>query len=164
MNLEAMAQDFLDAYYPGLTLTVPIEVSGRLTRAFGHFKYDSRRNPVKITLARRMFSEENKHLIAGTLHHELVHYACFVLGAPYRDGHPFFEKELLRCGAPPTRTERYEDTVEIKVHTYTCTKCQKQFNRKRKLRSTDGYGKLSTSHSCPCRGKLRYLGYTTLQQ
>jgi len=159
INLHEEAQKFLDTYYDGLPLTIPIEVSGRLTRALGHFKYDSHRNPIKISLAKRMFKHENRHLILGTLYHELVHYACFVKGAPYKDGHPYFERELIRCQAPATRTQTYEDKALVKVHAYVCTKCQKPFPRRRKLSSSDSYGKLATTHRCPCRGKLRYMGF-----
>ncbi|MCL1949044.1 MAG: SprT-like domain-containing protein [Turicibacter sp.] len=162
IHLREEAQKFLDTYYEGLPLTIPIEVSGRLSRSLGHFKYDARRNPLSITLAKRMFSLENQHLILGTLYHELVHYACFVKGAPYKDGHPYFERELIRCNAPATRTQGYADKTQLKVHVYGCQKCQKNFNRRRKLRSTDSYGKVVTSHGCPCGGKLRYLGFEEL--
>jgi len=164
INLQREAQNFLDKYYDGLPLLIPIEINGRLTRALGHFKYDSKRNPIKISLAKRMFKEENRHLILGTLYHELVHYACFVKGAPYHDGHPYFERELVRCQAPATMTQTYEDKAQVKIHTYSCTKCQKSFNRRRKLSAADAYGKLAKTHSCPCRGKLIYIGFQKVLQ
>jgi len=160
MNLQTEAQNFLAKFYPEVPLTIPIEVNGRLTRVFGHFKYNPRtREPIKISLAKRMFTKENQHLILGTLYHELVHYACFVKGAPYKDGHPYFERELIRCDAPATRTQQYEDKSLMKVHAYHCTKCEKLFNRRRKLSSGDSYGKLASTHRCPCSGKLRYMGF-----
>lgn len=161
MNLTQEAQKFLNTYYPETPLTIPIEVNGRLTRVFGHFKYNVRtREPIKISLAKRLFNEENQHLILGTLYHELVHYACFVKGAPYEDGHSYFERELIRCNAPATRTQNYEDKTQIKVHAYSCTKCEKLFKRRRKLSSKDSHGKLASTHRCPCSGKLRYLGFS----
>ena len=159
ITLQQEAQKFLDKYYPGLTLGIPIEINGRLRSTLGRFEYDSRRNPLKISLAKRLFLEENRHLILGTLYHELVHYACYIKGAPYKDGHPYFERELIRCQAPATRTQTYADKVPVKIHAYTCIKCQKLYNRKRKLSSSDRYGALAQTHSCPCRGKLRYLGH-----
>lgn len=159
VDLEQMAQEFLDTYYPGLALTIPIIISGRLTRAFGHFKIDGQGQPLHIALAKRLFNEENRHLIQGTLYHELVHYACFVKKMPYHDGQPSFERELVRCQAPATKTRKYADQVELKVHFYGCTKCQLTYTRRRKLASTDSEGRLSSTHRCQCRAKLRYQGY-----
>lgn len=57
-----------------------------------------------------------------TLYHELIHYAMYVLGRPYRDGQVEFEKELIKQGVSSTRT------VHIgKYLLYCCPACQRQY-------------------------------------
>jgi SprT-like protein len=85
-----------------------------------------------------------EHVI-DVLKHELVHYALFEQGKPFRDGQKYFEDTLKRLEINPTRTYH----TLGKFHKYTCNCDGKVFYRKRRIQK---------GAYCPKCKSLNYIG------
>src|SRR5690606_36337069 len=88
-SLEALrreADEFLQTCY-GLELHIPILVNRRLKRVLGRFALKGGR-PFAIELSADLLQYQERHVIVDVLKHECIHYACYMLGKPYRDGAP----------------------------------------------------------------------------
>ena len=108
---------FLNEFYPDVTLGVPILVNNRLKSTAGYFqtkhtlgREEASQISISGTIIKHGYAVDDvetvvKNLI-GILYHELVHYALFIKGEPNSDGHPYFEKELKRTGAPSSHATK----------------------------------------------------------
>lgn len=107
-EMENYSNNFLKEYF-GISLHIPIEICGRLTRAGGSFHYkkvksshESNIVPIKIKMSERFVScalldkEEGVSAILDVLNHELVHYALCKLGKDFGDGDLEFEQTLAK--------------------------------------------------------------------
>ena len=104
---------------------VPIIISKQLSRALGRYNYRLYRTqnnlhmPISITFASKLFEYYSEKDVDGVIKHELTHWFLGVNNKPSSDGHPVFENELKRIGAPSTRQL---PSLGI-VHTAICEKC-----------------------------------------
>lgn len=109
----------------GLNFDLPIEVSGRMTRSLGLYRYRKlafKIIPVKLQFAKSLLNGDYKvDTVDSVILRELCHWALSQLGQPFDDGHPVFEKELMRIGASTTRTIK---TAGI-IHEVKCACCGK---------------------------------------
>lgn len=122
-EMVEFAKEFLRNEY-GLDLEIPIKVNNRLSRSNGRFLTikqvsTNRSRAHSIEISGKILKYDTKDFVLGTLKHELVHYALFRKGAPYRDGDTYFENELKRVGAPSTMTRQ----SSAPRPTYRCTGC-----------------------------------------
>lgn len=106
-ELNKVADEFLREEFQ-MELDIPIKINGRLTRSLGRFvikysRHTKQYSDMYIDLAKRMVMHKgNRDVAIDVLKHELVHYALFSKGEPYRDGNPHFESTLRRLGITST--------------------------------------------------------------
>lgn len=127
-ELYAIARDFLDKEF-NMTLDIPIFISNRMKTTLGYFQHN-KKEPIKIHMSQEFINTHPREHVIDVFKHELVHYALFVQGKPYRDGTECFESTLKRLGISSTKTYH----ILGKFHKYTCNCEGKQFLRKRKLK------------------------------
>lgn len=148
-KLTKEAKKFLqDAY--GLSLECPVLVNGRLKRSNGRFVYQpSTKRPMKIEIAKDYIQYHDWGLVIETLKHECIHYALFMLGKPFKDGHPLFESEIEKHGSHSTGVVKFKGKVVV----YACPSCKYEWKRKRKYpRNGEGY-------ICKnCDMQIQYMG------
>lgn len=116
-ELTEIAREFLRVNY-GLALEIPIQRNNRLRRAMGWYMATWDDEPLRIEIAGKAMEYGANEYIIGILRHELIHYALDVKGEPNDDGHPHFEAELQKHGAPTTNTSRVGPYV-----VYNCANC-----------------------------------------
>ena len=148
-QIEKYAKNFLKQAY-NLDLVVPIEVNSRLKTTLGRFRYTrTTKKPVKLEFSKNYIVNGKLEDIQGTIKHECIHYALFMLGKPFNDGQPLFESELVKHGSHSTRTVRL--AIERNINLYKC-KCGTH-TTKRALRNNGRF------HTCTkCKQNLVYLG------
>jgi len=145
-ELENYANDFLMKTY-GIRLTIPIEISKRMTSTLGYFYFSkSPKKPRLIRLSYYLVKNNSVDIILDVLRHELVHYACFVLGYPFRDGEEFFENELKRLGVTSGGTY----TLDSKYYLYECDRCGEIITAR-----TPSYASRYVHRDCG--GRFRYI-------
>ena len=153
-ELKVIANEFLNEHY-GMEMEIPLERNNRLKRALGRFRHINGGRALNIDLAGFLLDNGTTEDIVGTLKHELIHYALFSKELPYKDGHPYFENELLKHGAPATRTNYVPQ--KRRYHRYECG-CQTHIQAN-KLRGTYTEGSMVPGYSCSaCDGRLTYRG------
>ena len=104
IELTKIAQVFLKIHY-GLGLDIPIKRNNRLRSTHGRFIINNyNHTPLRIEIAGKTLDYGTDEVIISILKHECIHYALFVQGRAYRDGHPEFEAELRKHNAPSTNT------------------------------------------------------------
>lgn len=144
-ELEKFANEFLKTHF-NLSLKIPIKYNSRLTSTHGRFirRYNK---PYCIELSARIAQEETDNFTLDTLKHELVHYALFLLGKPYKDSDKYFQTKCIEVGAPLTRTRK----ANIKRHVYKCSEdCSVKHEFDRRLQKRYVY-------SCKkCKTNLTY--------
>lgn len=121
-ELCKVSQEFIKKSY-GIDLIIPIKVNKRLSTVLGrfrHYRSESKKRPLDIELSGRLLEYGSTEQIISTLKHECIHYALYMLGRPYKDGHPVFESELKKHNSYSTRTQR----ISTKRYIYSCG-CQK---------------------------------------
>jgi len=156
-ELKNEARKFLKGVYD-LELSVPVLINRRMTSTFGVFRFKQGK-PVSVEMSHNFVKSQDNEKVLDVLRHELVHYACFVLGNPYNDGHKHFEGELKRLGVCSTKTYGYKG----KAHQYQCINCLKNFTRKRKM-PINNESLLTLHHKCvKCHTPLKYEGETTIE-
>ncbi|MFE8094518.1 SprT-like domain-containing protein [Bacillus toyonensis] len=151
-ELTEIAKDFLQKEY-GLPLTVNVELSSKMTTTFGMFYIKSvkKRIPKVIRLSKNFVTYQEKDVIIDVLKHELVHYACFMQGKPYKDKDAYFKQELARVGSARTRTYKFKGERKRKVYSYECKKCGKNIQARIK-----GYEKKYIHKDC--HGEFKFIG------
>lgn len=149
-ELTTIAKEFLQKEY-GLPLTVNIEISSKMITTFGTFYIKSvkERIPKVIRLSKNFVIYQEKEVIIDVLKHELVHYACFMQGKPYKDA--YFKQELARVGSARTRTYTFKGERNRKVYSYECKKCGKNIQARMK-----GYEKKYVHRNC--HGEFKFVG------
>jgi SprT-like protein len=152
-QLTKIAEEFLKKEYD-MELTVPIRFNGRLKTALGRAKFTRRGSfsdykPERIELSKNLIANYTDEEIVDVLKHELVHYACFMLGKPYDDGEKYFENELKRLGVVGTGVLKYKG----KMHVYACNQCKQTVAQR--ARKTSKYNRYRTG--C-CKGAIVYAG------
>ncbi|MFA1509967.1 SprT-like domain-containing protein [Priestia aryabhattai] len=120
--LKKYAESFLDENY-GLSLDVPLIINNRLRAILGAFSTNhNRTKAIDIELSGDLLRYGTQRTILDTLKHELVHYALFVLGHPYRDGDEYFENELKKLNITSTETNYVGIETVVK-----CPKCNEVY-------------------------------------
>ena len=149
-RLTDFANNWLQKTY-GIKLEIPIEIRSSLKLTLGYFKYkQGEKEPLKITLAAKLFTYYSEEVVYDVLKHELVHYALYMLGKPHKDGHPYFESELKRLGISPTYTHQAKGFF----HIYRCSNCNQVTSRRvRRITNLEKY------RSRCCMARLKYDGY-----
>lgn len=151
-KLTLEARKFLKEAY-GFELAIPVKVNGRMKSTFGVFKHArGRKESVCIELGKNYILHNEWKTIYETLIHECIHYWCFEMDRPYRDGDAFFENELRKHGSHSTGTVSYKG----KVVQYACTAdgCSKIYQKKKRY-PRDGAGYRS---GC-CRAPIKNIGF-----
>lgn len=162
MNMSIIKKKFKDfaQEYWGMEVNLPIKLNGRLTRALGMYRSQRSRltgqiTPVRFDIAQRLLENYDEATINGVIKHELCHWALSVQGKPFSDGHPVFERELVRIGAPSTNVIQYSG----ELHEVKCKSCDRVVARKKNynaaMRIIEGAG-FHTSNCC--RARLKYAG------
>lgn len=147
-ELVAVASEFLKNYE--MTLDVPIEFNSRLKRVLGRVIIRKKNGiyiPEKIEMSIDFMKAHPKENIIDVMKHELVHYALATKQLPFKDGETLFESELKKYGIKSSGAYSYLGAM----HRYTCTNCNKNFDRKRKLT-------LGSSCTCSKAPNLDYIG------
>lgn len=125
-DLHRFAEEFLQEEF-NMSLNIPIKLNGRLKRAGGRFilkedLFTRSLTALEIDLNKTVYENNPIDVVLDILKHELVHYALFEQGLPFRDGEKVFENTLTRLGISSTNTVK----VKTKAHIYKCD-CGKQF-------------------------------------
>lgn len=161
-QLKQYANKFLKENY-NLTLSIPLELNGRMTKTYGWFKHKrGRKEPVCVQLNKYFVENNEPVVVLDVLRHELVHYALYMLDRPYRDGDAVFEGELKRLGViSQNNVNKYDIESKprnLSIHIYRCAvdKCRQEYKRRRAL-PNQGRG-----HRCQCGGRLMDLGKKTV--
>lgn len=151
-QLTNFANKFLSENFDGMQLEVPIKINGRLTRALGRFKhYKAPKKPIAIELAKDTIEYYELNEILDVLKHELVHYALYMQGKPYKDGDYYFENKLKELGISATQVYEHKGKVEV----YAC-ECD-TYEYTRKLHKHNQYQ--GANYTCrQCKKHLRYVG------
>ncbi|OUM86766.1 MAG: hypothetical protein BAA01_04020 [Bacillus thermozeamaize] len=152
--LQKEAAEFLRKAY-GIELKIPIKINGRLKKTLGRLALKSGK-PYAIELSADLVQYQDLKVIMDVLKHELIHYACFELGKPFKDGEEYFERELAKHGVSKTRTHAYKGNL----HVYRCVSCENVSFRHRKY-ATDDKGILKSRICGRCHGRLQYMGMQT---
>lgn len=161
IQINRMAKEFAKQYWD-MDFNVPIEVNSRLTRALGRMRfkvsYQYRRKiytPNKLELAARLMENYKDETIISVLKHELCHWALAVQGKPFEDGHPVFEREIIRVGASSTNTIEPAGTL----YTVKCSKCKnivsKNEKQSRLIKYVEGTRRSTYSSRC-CGAKMEW--------
>jgi SprT-like protein len=141
-ELYSISREFLDKEFD-MKLEIPIFINNRMKTTYGYFQVRNEQS-WKIEMSKEFIDTHPREHIIDVLKHELVHYACFEQGMPWRDKDKYFKDTLDRLGVSRTRTYH----TLGKFHRYTCN-CGKKFDRKRKLSAGSYCGECKT---------LRYVG------
>lgn len=144
------AQRYVDEFLLsafGITKSIKVTVTNRLTRTHGYFRYSQSWDtgevtPIEIKIAGRLckayeyVDEEHERkvvdFIEGVLRHEATHYALCLQGEDHRDGDIPFESALVATdtlpsgGTPETRRRAYVGTRLSCYYVGECNKCHKQ--------------------------------------
>lgn len=150
-TLRREADRFLREAY-GLTLDIPLRVNRRLKRTLGRLVMRGG-TPWAIELSASLLEYQEWDVVLDVLKHECIHYACFMLKQPYRDGDAHFRQELKRHGVSATGTHRYKG----QVHRYRCAACDAVMTSLKKY-STDRRGFVKKLRCGRCRGRVKYVG------
>src|SRR6185312_15873662 len=101
--LEDNAREFLKETFD-MDLYIPLVISKQMKSTFGVFRYyPKKREPLDIRISQNLLDNYTEEQILGTLKHECVHYALYMMGKPHRDGDFYFEEVLKIYGIPATR-------------------------------------------------------------
>lgn len=119
-QLEQIARNFLKKHYE-MDLEIPVKRNNRLRTTLGRFVMSSDKKPLRIEISGNTLEYGTKEAIIGILKHECIHYALHRKGKASRDGHPYFESELQKHGAPSTNTWKIG-----KHYIYVCNCCGKE--------------------------------------
>jgi SprT-like protein len=101
-ELAQYANNFLAKNY-SMELRIPIERNNRFSRTLGCFTC-FKGAPEKIELSGTLLKFGADSVVLDVLYHELIHYALFTKGEPYKDGTVNFENELRKHGVTSTET------------------------------------------------------------
>ncbi|MGE6347973.1 SprT-like domain-containing protein [Bacillus mycoides] len=140
-KLEMLAIKFLKDNYD-MKLGIPIILNGRLKTTYGKFVHANRnskkRASRRIEMSKTYIEHQPWDIVVETLKHELIHYALYELGKPYRDGESLFESELAKHGSHSTGTIVFKGSL----HIYKCKneQCGNVFERHRRYpKNGEGY-------------------------
>ena len=143
-RFEEFGREFLKENY-GIELGIPIKINARLSRALGRFVHEADGNSLEIDLSKSLIEYNEPEFVEDVLKHELIHYALYELGKPYRDGDSYFETEIKKHGATSNRV--HIENYARKTYIYNCG-CGMVFKRERK----DGH-----NYMCGrCNGSLKF--------
>lgn len=148
-DMRIKATKFLEENFD-MTLDIPITLNGRLKRSLGRFRLHIHGRSIGIEMSKilvvQSILEDNEQDLDGTLYHELVHYALFEKGLPYRDVDREFINTCNNLDVPLTRTIR----IQKKVHVYKC-------EQGHTVSSNNKFNE--NSYVCAkCKSKLEYKG------
>lgn len=90
---------------------VPVKISNKMSKSLGKYRAHIVRDfyistvqvPIDIRFSIKLFEYHNEAAVDGVIKHELTHWYLGITHQPNGDGHPVFENELRRIGAPSTR-------------------------------------------------------------
>lgn len=143
------AQRYVDEFLLsafGITKSIKVKVTNRLTRTLGYFRYSQSWDtgevtPIEIQIAGRLckayeyVDEEHERkvvdFVEGVLRHEATHYALCLQGEDHRDGDMPFESALVATatlpsgGTPETKRRAYVGARLSCYYVGECDKCHK---------------------------------------
>lgn len=91
-------------HYWNIRTPIQIELNPDLTDVYGEFLASSQHGLVEYRIRLRPDLLSNDYVAERILLHELTHFALYLLRLPFNDGDEFFEAELLRVGAPSSKS------------------------------------------------------------
>lgn len=145
VHLVKHAEQFLKNNY-NLSLTIPIIINNRLRSTMGVF-YHNKTKSLRIELSGKIIKYGHELAILDILNHELVHYALFEKGLPYKDGDSYFEEELSSLGVGST-----ESNFIGELHICKCETCNRNFTTDVKSHYIKSYYKTTC-----CNAKVVYV-------
>ena len=133
-KLNQIAGEFIYKNY-GVKLRIPIVRNNRLRSTYGRLIIRNHK-AYRIDIAGILLDYGTEEVIVDILKHECIHYALFEKKLPHKDGHPVFERELKKHGAPATR-----QLLIGKYYILKCSKCGHTAltNRKRAVAHPEQY-------------------------
>ena len=143
------AKKFLMEAY-GIELRIPVKINGRMKSKHGVFKHMcSYKKSVSIEIGKVYIENNSWETIYSTLKHECIHHALYELDKPFKDGHPYFEAELVKHGSHSTGTVPYRGKVVV----YACSGCGREIKRKKRYpRNGAGYTAMC------CKAPIKFVG------
>ena len=131
----------------GEKYNIDLKVSKQLVRALGYFAFREDK-PIMIKFAYNLFENYKSSTIESVIKHELCHYHLFMNKQPHKDGHPVFEKELIRIGGSTTRS------IPLAGNLYNCV-CEECGEVVSKYATLKKAQKCCKDYVCgKCKGKL----------
>lgn len=134
--------------YWDMTLDIPIKwVHRPKSSRYGSFYYLKKKNsvgkivgkiPHSIVMNISKVNEFTDELLLDVLKHELAHWACLKRKRPFTDGSEYFEKELLRIGAPSTGFNMLRGEYKEKSTKYQKDLIDTKFKRRTNVKAVDG--------------------------
>lgn len=139
--LKRIMNDFTTKHY-GVPLTIPVELSGRLTVTWGYFrqvrvkrdgvlggkrvrKGQMLEDKMKIVLSKRILEAKNKDVMVKIALHEALHYALYMLGRNYKDGDADFEREIRKHNLVSTSVSNESLGIKSKYYVWACSGCKR---------------------------------------
>lgn len=154
IQLENKVQQFSQEFW-GISCNLPIIINGRLKNKLGRYHWRKNGNkvtPLRLEFSRNFLEKYNEETIDGVVKHELTHWALSIQGQPFKDGHPVFERELKRVGAPSTGVIPFIG----EMHEGMCSKCSKVIVRQKTYGYLRKYFTNYTSNCC--KASIVYKG------
>lgn len=151
-KIENATRDFLMTAY-GLELDIPVKINSRMKSSLGRFRHALYPEPraTMIEISKNYIAHYDWDTIYKTIKHEAIHYACYTLGKPYKDGQDYFENELKKWDSKSTGSTSYKG----RVVQYACSaeKCETVYTKKRKYKNNGA----SYISGC-CKAPIKYVG------
>lgn len=162
-QLVSYANKFLQENYQ-MGMGIPLKINGRLKTVQGRFisRRGQKFTPLRIELSKDLVEKASQEAILDTLRHELIHYALYMKGLPYKDGQSCFENELRKHNTSSTRTTG----ATGKRYVISCSKCNRLNTFVRNTKRLRYY--IKTIDFCTCSKcgtyTLQYEGYRELRE
>ena len=139
----------------GLDFTIPVKISGRMTKTLGLFRYyPATHTPKCITISKHLIQNYSNKTIHSVVLHELTHWALFVQHKPCKDKDLTFIKEAKRIGASLTGTIPQAGLL----HTFICSKCKQCVGEYRERTKNTMMKKIHVYISTCCGSSISYNG------
>ncbi len=126
----------------GKELNIPITFSGRMTKAFGYFVYNSVNSSVRLQFSKKMLQSSNEDTIDSVILHELAHWYQFENKLPHQDSDFAFKKLVRSVGGSLTGDIKFSGSV----NSYKCDNCGMVHTSRRAINTN--------KYTCKCGGEL----------
>lgn len=150
IRLRQYAEKFLKDSY-NIDLKIPVKRNNRLTRCLGRYLSFSSGRPKTIELSGRLIDHGHKDIVISVLKHECIHHALHIIGKPWDDGQPYFERELQKHHSHSTNTLHVGKRNILK-----CVSCNKEIETGQK--NVGNY--IKNYESVCCEDDFVHIGHT----